>query len=306
MTNRPAKFIAIVLVGFAISVAMTAVTGGAARAEECLAGPKGTAPKGSHWYYRVDRPTKRNCWYIREVGQKPAQLSANASAQPSDSASAQPDRAQPAVPLQPSVANAFAEFSPTTDRRNLAAAQPAGAAAPASVLDSTPNSDSPAGGSQRWSLAARWSDLGQAGSTDQPASDATANRTTVAPDEMSALTTNSSAPTAPPVQSTVRSIWMLLGALVGALALAGALVGAVVKFGRSKPKIHRDINGRPDIWGQAISEARLPESNAFAEHEVEHPEPPMNWIKIARDRHTALNQSDEIEQLLARAPRRPA
>jgi hypothetical protein len=32
----------------------------------------------------------------------------------------------------------------------------------------------------------------------------------------------------------------------------------------------------------------------------------MNWIKVARERHSAQSQSDEIERLLARAPRRSA
>ena len=37
-------------------------------ADSCLSAPKGATPAGSHWYYRLDRVTKRQCWYLREEG----------------------------------------------------------------------------------------------------------------------------------------------------------------------------------------------------------------------------------------------
>src|SRR5437868_12950376 len=81
-------------------------------ADECLSGPKGAAPRGSHWYYRVDRATKKNCWYVRaERRQGPSTRSAATLTLP------------PAeTPLQPSVANARAEADPAT------VGQPGGAA----------------------------------------------------------------------------------------------------------------------------------------------------------------------------------
>ena len=39
-------------------------------ADDCLSGPKGATPEGSHWYYRVDHATKRHCWYLRAEGEK--------------------------------------------------------------------------------------------------------------------------------------------------------------------------------------------------------------------------------------------
>ena len=33
-------------------------------ADDCLAKPGATAPKGSHWYYRIDRSSNRRCWYL--------------------------------------------------------------------------------------------------------------------------------------------------------------------------------------------------------------------------------------------------
>jgi hypothetical protein len=46
-----------------------------ARAEDCLASPNSPAPDGSWWYYRLDWPTQRKCWYLRALG-KPAQQTA--------------------------------------------------------------------------------------------------------------------------------------------------------------------------------------------------------------------------------------
>jgi hypothetical protein len=33
-------------------------------AAECIAKPNAQAPQGKHWYYRTDRATKRQCWYL--------------------------------------------------------------------------------------------------------------------------------------------------------------------------------------------------------------------------------------------------
>jgi hypothetical protein len=44
-----------------------------AAAGECLAKPTGVAPKGSHWYYWVDRASNRHCWYLRPQEVRPSQ-----------------------------------------------------------------------------------------------------------------------------------------------------------------------------------------------------------------------------------------
>lgn len=40
-----------------------------AHADNCLAGPKGASPAGQHWYYRLERGTKRKCWYLHATEQ---------------------------------------------------------------------------------------------------------------------------------------------------------------------------------------------------------------------------------------------
>ena len=82
MTNRMGNSATAILIGALASVTLVVAMNGVARAADtCLSGPKGAAPKGSHWYYRIDHATKRNCWYVRAEGEKPA-ASQNSSAEP--------------------------------------------------------------------------------------------------------------------------------------------------------------------------------------------------------------------------------
>ena len=39
-------------------------------ADDCLASPNAVSPPGTHWYYRVDRATHRQCWYLGAEGTK--------------------------------------------------------------------------------------------------------------------------------------------------------------------------------------------------------------------------------------------
>jgi hypothetical protein len=48
----------------AAAVLTTQATVVEAASEECRAKPDSPAPKGSHWYYRVDRLNQRHCWYL--------------------------------------------------------------------------------------------------------------------------------------------------------------------------------------------------------------------------------------------------
>jgi len=44
------------------------VTAGASRAgtDECIPKPNAATPQGSHWYYRTDRASQRQCWHLGE------------------------------------------------------------------------------------------------------------------------------------------------------------------------------------------------------------------------------------------------
>ena len=73
---------------------------GAARAEDCLASPNSPAPKGSWWYYRLDWPTQRKCWYLRGFGGPAKQTAERETNQPLGSGSA------PSEPTRPSDSSA--------------------------------------------------------------------------------------------------------------------------------------------------------------------------------------------------------
>lgn len=64
--------VAIAVVGIAASghAQTTAQPKADAKADECLSRPGKTTPKGSHWFYRIERPSQRRCWYLGPAGQK--------------------------------------------------------------------------------------------------------------------------------------------------------------------------------------------------------------------------------------------
>jgi hypothetical protein len=84
-------------------------------AADCLSAPKDSTPQGKHWYYRVERQTKRACWYLGEEGRSTSRNSNRAAAAQTQSEAAAPDKTATQQnnkePLQPAVANARAELS---------------------------------------------------------------------------------------------------------------------------------------------------------------------------------------------------
>ena len=48
-------------------------------ADDCLAAPNAQPPKGSHWYYHLDRASQRKCWHLRSQGQTTQQEGSQAA-----------------------------------------------------------------------------------------------------------------------------------------------------------------------------------------------------------------------------------
>src|ERR1700730_17499210 len=92
MPNRTAKFASAIFAGLLAGTPLTTISHSAAAEEECLSGPNDKAPGGGHWYYRIDRATKRHCWYQRDEAEKPSQLTP-----PNSAASARPVAPKPAT-----------------------------------------------------------------------------------------------------------------------------------------------------------------------------------------------------------------
>jgi hypothetical protein len=143
MTNLSGRASSTMVAAIAVSAAIAAIqVGAASAAETCLAAPKGGAPAGQHWFYRVESGTKRHCWYLGDQGKTASQPPASTSAR----------RAAPAPSvasnqtLAPSTADAHAEWQRpqafTEDEKNLNArdlAVPFNGQTPAAPYGSQPD-----------------------------------------------------------------------------------------------------------------------------------------------------------------------
>ncbi|HEY0219157.1 MAG TPA: hypothetical protein VGC26_05230 [Afipia sp.] len=89
--------------------------------DDCLSGPKATTPTGQHWYYRIDRTTKKHCWYLADHGAK-----VNKSATAKNAGPVAGSEDAQATPLEESVADARAEL-PSTNALSSATAMDAAA-----------------------------------------------------------------------------------------------------------------------------------------------------------------------------------
>jgi hypothetical protein len=86
-------------------------------ADECLAAPNAAAPAGSHWYYRLERPTQRKCWYVGEAGRAVQSASPNlrAAAKPPAPPPAQVavDQSTPSEPTEPEMPRTRSAWAPS-------------------------------------------------------------------------------------------------------------------------------------------------------------------------------------------------
>jgi hypothetical protein len=83
--RRPFTRFALLLLTI-ISIVTTASPFDHVRADDCLAAPNSTAPKGSHWYYHLNRATQQKCWYVRSTENRPqgtVQTTSTTAAMPS-------------------------------------------------------------------------------------------------------------------------------------------------------------------------------------------------------------------------------
>jgi len=53
--------------GHALVIALVFCMAGSALAADCRAAPGDAAPSGQHWFYRLDRATGQQCWYLRNA-----------------------------------------------------------------------------------------------------------------------------------------------------------------------------------------------------------------------------------------------
>ena len=218
MPNRSARFLSAIFASILAGAPLTTTSHGeTVAADNCFSGPKDQTPPGSHWYYRIEHPTKRHCWYLREEGDKLSQ-----AAPPNTSASAKPLPPAADTTMQKSVANARAEL-PAQTYRNEAPnpVLPANAAG----LNDTLRANAPDANAPLSVVASRWPEPSGVSSASGPrpatgnlAANTPANAIAAPPPAAAAVTLVAADSSS---QGRPGSIPMLLAAVVGALALAG-------------------------------------------------------------------------------------
>jgi hypothetical protein len=272
MTHRMGNAGTAILIG-ALATFVVAMSGAAHAAADCLAGPKGAAPKGSHWYYRIDRATKRNCWYVRAAGEKPAS---------SQNASVTTVSPPPPAPLQPAVANARAEAAA------MEIGQPTASGAMPESIDAANNaeaSDVSAADNGQSTVASRW--------LDQAAAD-TADRSTADPAQSGASTNPSTAPPPAAVNRAASSgsVSTLFLVILGALAVAGLFAGVIFRFGNARRNQKQELDHHQPAPWDVIDVGATIQSPPLAAHAAATQSSP------ARERHEAVIP-DEIVRLLS-------
>jgi hypothetical protein len=272
MSNRSAKFVAALFASILTGACFTSVTDTRAQAatDNCLTAPKDKTPAGSHWYYRLERGTKRQCWYLRDENDKSARAAPQDSStdEAAESAAAEPAAPPPRPVVRKSVANAHAELTSAQQRveqEPAAVPEPrtVGMAPPTAFLNSpaanTPDTTTPSS-----TVATRWPDSSgvSASSTFRTA----AAEPQAAPPETSQTATQP-APTPAPAPVALAaadssmakqsaSMQMLFLVMAGALALAGITASLIYRFGRARrPAIRHD---RRAIWDKVHSERSSP------------------------------------------------
>jgi hypothetical protein len=234
MSNRAA--FASILAGALLA---TVSLGAARSADDCLSAPNAPTAGGSHWYYRIERTTKRHCWYLREQGEKLSQIRGPSSR--SAGISGQQTETTP----QRSIADAHAELpAPSRFEQPIRHDAPVAAMQVEAAVGEPREPASPDALAQQPSVVGtRWPDPSAVISQVNPvvmerrASPAATNSMTPK------LASNSVAAPMPPVAATSpaaaesaslhrsRSVPMLLGAVAAASALAAIVGSIVLKFG---------------------------------------------------------------------------
>jgi hypothetical protein len=295
MPNRTAKFVSAIIASLLAGAAFATISHGTAdAADECLAGPKGETPEGSHWYYRIDRVTKQHCWYLRGENERLSQAAPPATAWP-----ARPVTTKPETTMQRSVADARAEFSAQPQFEQPKRGDEPAVLADTATRDNYGAAPLPGAAASESVVAWRWPDSSVAMVPAGPAP--------VKPDVVAAVSPPAPALTptvvaagaaadasspAPPTYSVPRQ----LAALIAALAFAGILGSAIFKFAgpkRPAPANLRARRGAGTIWEPTDDDRIVLEAGA-----------PARRPGFARDVGRRGNADQRIAEFFAQLSRR--
>jgi hypothetical protein len=290
-----------------------------AAADSCLAAPKGATPSGSHWYYRIDRVTKRQCWYLREesdaADDKFARAAPPASA-PAQAAAAE-EPAQRTI-TRKSIADARAEWVSQQPRAEPARVERAVAAVPAPAVQNNPRAAMPNVLAPAPLSSMRWNDAPTTRALTNP-SDlqvAAANPPAAQPapaEEVQQPAVDQVAPAAvdPATAKPTASLQKLLLVMAAALALAGLTVSAIVRIGRMRAR-RAMRRKRRAMWDSAKTKTRrrspptmYPDEDAGLRRTagVYNPRVPQDRTRMPQERTTrAPQERPRVPQERPRVP----
>jgi len=325
MSNRAVAPVLAVLLSSLASAALSVSAGAAptedqaeAPANECLTAPKGETPKGAHWYYRLEKGTKRKCWYLADQAAKSSKV-ASASSAPTPAPSASPDRPRTPVPtIQPTIANARAELTsrppkaesvsddatlsetiwpqPEAPADTVASNNDQSASGPAQNTGAGPAAAPPA---KDWAMTSRWPESNLPNTPDNRSTPPVETRPQQGAAPQDAPTKDKSAALTAADHfhgMSFNSTPMLLIMFAGVLTIVAIAGRMIIKYAGDRRAKNR--NPRRNIWDN------VPQEND-ASHGYEALLQPRN-SRFATMPAETDDPSNEIEKLLQRASKRAA
>ncbi|QWG11342.1 hypothetical protein KMZ29_16530 [Bradyrhizobium sediminis] len=311
MSKRAAKFVSAIFASLLAGIPFATISHGAPEvADSCLAGPKGAPPQGGHWYYRIDRVTKRQCWYLGDEKEKVSRAAPETSPPPDNSASPPKDAG-----TRRSIANARAELPLPQTRVEQDTSVFAGQRAPAAKADAPPpwnnqRVNAVDADGQRSIVASRWPELAAGNSSPAPAPSAVnaaarpQQTAEAAPPPVIAAVTLATADA--PAAKPYGSVQMLLIAMIGALSVASLIASVIFRFGGRRRAGRRNVRGdrrvnwdipradRPSLSEEARASASMREIDRLPEG------------SLPREAFAADDPNERTVRMLARLARSAA
>jgi hypothetical protein len=343
MSNRSVKFAPALFAGVVAGASLAAMTDLRAQvistaaeaatqapqagADSCLAAPKGATPSGSHWYYRIDRVTKRQCWYLREESDTaedkfaraapPASAPAATSTPAAASAAEEPASPQQRTITRKSIADARAEWvsqQPRAEQNSPARVERAVAAVPAPAAQNSPRAAMPNVLAPAPLSSMRWNDAPTTTRTSLNSSDlqvAAANPPTAQPPQAQppqaelmqqpAVDQIAPAPIDVAAAKPTASLQKLLLVMAAALALAGLTVSAIVRIGRMRAR-RAMRRKRRAMWDSAKTKRRSPQPMFHDEDAGLRRTGGASNPRVPQDRTRAPQERTRAPQERTRAP----
>jgi hypothetical protein len=274
--------------------------------DTCLASPKNETPAGSHWYYRIDHASKRNCWYLRQEGGGVAQ------AMPQASAPAPAPAPAPQPTAKPSFSDAHAELRPQATVREDSTVTNPPASAPGSNANAASTTATGSAAASVWNspnataaVATRWPELPPATSVPKAVAATTADATNNAALPAAAVTAAASSTASVadlPAPIEPEMIQTLIAAAIGALAFAG-IAAIVSRRYRRRVRRRKATSAQGPIW-DTTDDDRIVLSDYPANDDRDYRPRFARGVASAPPRPRAAEFSQRAPEFAQRAPRR--